>query len=144
MTLATQLAVGRTSFFISGIVSLVSLASAGTVGRRSAVSPRSSEGCTRSLSWVTNGRLASTIGPVDFTPGTSARANARSGGNAALSALNAGIAADRVCGSWSTVCSSALFWRANALAVVLKSVMRFSRFWGCVSSAPETSPCAAM
>ena len=70
MTLTTQLAAGRTSFFISGIVALVSLASAGTVGRRSAVRPRSSEGWTSSRSWVMNGRLASTVGPVDLTPGS--------------------------------------------------------------------------
>src|SRR6202012_5847767 len=118
MTLTTQLAAGRTWFFMSGIVSLASLASAGTVGFRSAVRPRSSDGWTRSLSWVTNGRLASTIGPVDFTPGMSALASVRRGGKAALRALNAGIADPSVLGSWATVCSSDGFTRANALAVV--------------------------
>ena len=68
----------------------------------------------------------------------SARANARRGGNAALSALNAGMAADSVLGSWATVCSSAVFSRAKALAVVLKSVIRFSRFCGWASTAPAT------
>src|ERR1700683_4256108 len=56
-TLLTQLDGGRTSFFISGIVSLVSFASDGTVYLRSLVSPRSSDGCTNRRSWLMNGRL---------------------------------------------------------------------------------------
>ena len=67
MTLTTQLEAGRTWFLISGIVSLVSLASAGTVGLRSAVRPRSSAGCTSALSWLMNGRLASTVAGVLFS-----------------------------------------------------------------------------
>ena len=61
-----------------------------------------------------NGRLASIVGPVDLTPGISATASFSSGGKAALSALKAGIAADSVRGSWTTVLRSATFSRANA------------------------------
>ena len=56
-----------------------------------------------------NGRLASIAGPADVTPGISACASASTGGNAALSALNAGIAAASVSGSSATACWSATF-----------------------------------
>ena len=138
--MATQLDAGRTPFFISGIVELVRCASAGIVGERSWVRPSSSDGCTSRRSCVMNGRLASIVGPVDLTPGISVRASARSGGNAALSALNAGVAAASVFGSSATACWSATFWRANAPAVVLKSVIRLCRFCGCASIAPATVP----
>ena len=123
-TLATQLEAGRTWFLNSGMLSCVSLARAGTVGLRSWVRPRSSEGWTSSLSCVMKGRLASTVGPVDLTPGSSARASRRKGGKAALSALKAGIAADRVLGRSATVRRRLACSRANANAVVLKSVTR--------------------
>ena len=90
-TFATQLDAGRTSSFMNGIVASLRCASAGIVGTRSWVRPRSSDGCTSWRSCVMNGRLASIIGPVLLTPGISARASVRSGGNAAFSALNAGI-----------------------------------------------------
>ena len=79
-----------------------------------------------------------------MTPGVRARANARSGGNAAFSALKAGIAVDSVLGSSATLCCSATFWRANEFAVVLKSVIRFWRFCEWASIAPAAVPCAAM
>ena len=66
------------------------------------------------------------------------------GGKAALSALKAGSAADSVRGSSRTVFSSAMFSRAKALAVVLKSVTRLLRFWGWASRAPAVVPWAAM
>ncbi len=102
-----------------------------------------------------NGRLASIIGPVDLTAGTRALASFGSGPgaqfgtcgpaqNAAFRACRAGIAAPSVLGSSATACSSATFWTANACAVVLKLVIRFWRFCGWVSIAPETSPCSAI
>jgi hypothetical protein len=108
------------------------------------VRPRSSDGCTNWRSCDISGRLASIIGPVLLTPGISAVANLRNGGNAALSALNAGIPAASVLGSAATLFSSATFSRANALAVVLKSVIKFCRFCGLLSIAPATGPCAAI
>ena len=46
-----------------------------------------------------NGRLASIVGPEDLTPGISAVESFSSGGNAAFSASNAGVAAASVFGS---------------------------------------------
>ena len=138
MTLTWQFEAGRTSFFMNGIVAWLSLASARTVEERSLVRPPSSDGRTSSRSWWKNGRLASIIGAVVLAAGTRSRANARSGGNALLSALSAGIATDSVRGSSAIVADSATFSRANAFAVVLKSVIRFLRFSGCVENAPLT------
>ena len=129
---------------MSGIVAFVSLASAGTVTDRSDVNPRSSCGRTSSRSCSMNGRLASTVGPVETTPGVSVRASWRSGGNAAFSALNAGIAVDSVRGSSAIERCNAPLWRANDSAVVLKSVIRFCRFCGWASIAPATGPCSAI
>ena len=91
-----------------------------------------------------NGRLASIAGPAETTPGSSARASVRNGGNAAFKALNAGIAAASVRGSSATAFSSATFWRANAFAVVLKSVIRLCRVRGCALSACATVAWAAI
>src|ERR1700750_1540207 len=98
-----------------------------------------------------NGRLASTIGPVDFVAGISALASCRSGPgaqlgiagpeqNARLSELRAGMATCNVTGSSATARWRFALCRANAFAVVLKSVTRFSRFFGCVLKAADTSP----
>src|SRR6201985_1280098 len=102
-----------------------------------------------------NGRLAAILGPVDLTPGISALASCGSGPgeqlgtcgpeqNAAFRAWKAGIAADRGFGSSATAFASAPFCTANECAVVLKFVIRFWRFFGWVSIAPDTSPCSAI
>src|SRR5438270_669133 len=154
-TLTAQLEAGRIPLAISGVVSRVSLVSGGTVCARSAVRPRSSAGCTSSRSWVMKGRLASIIGPVDFTPGMRALARCGNGPaaqfgtcgpeqNAAFSAWKAGVAAARVFGSSATALESATFLTAKECAVVLKSVIRFWSVRGWVSIAPDTSPCSAI
>src|ERR1700726_4019398 len=107
---------------MTGIVATVSRASAGTVTVGSLARPCSSEGWTSNLSWLIKGRLASTVGPVLWTPGISAVARRRSGGKAAFNALKAGIAALIVVGKSATAFSRFTFWRASAAAVVLKSL----------------------
>ena len=89
-----------------------------------------------------NGRLASIVGPEDLTPGISAVESLSSGPNAAFSAPNAGVAAASVFGRSLTAFDSATFWRANAFAVVLKSVIRLSSSCGWALRAPATVPCA--
>ena len=143
-TFARQLDAGRTPFRINGIDSAVRSASAGIVAARSDASPPSSDGCTSSLSWVMNGRLASIAGPAETTPGMRALASVSTGGSAALTAFSAGTAVRSVFGSSATAFSSATFSRANACAVVLKSVTRLWRLFGCATSAPATVPCAAI
>src|ERR1700734_3499568 len=102
-----------------------------------------------------NGSDTSIIGPVDLTPGISALASCGTGPGeqlgtagpehkAAFSALKAGVAADSVLGSSATACESATLWLANAPAVVLKSLIRFSSVWGWVSIAAATGPCSAI
>src|SRR5947209_20363521 len=102
-----------------------------------------------------NGRLASTMGPVDFTPGISAlaRVGNEPGAQAGTAgpeqmiefrALKAGMATASVWGSsatarWRLFCSMASEW-----AVVLKSETRFLRFVGLVSSAAATWPPLSM
>ncbi len=68
------------------------------------------------------------------------RASWRRGGNALFRALNAGIAVASVVGRSATACWRETFSRANAPAVVLKSVTRFWRFGGCMSIAAATVP----
>src|SRR5437588_8811745 len=77
MTLTWQLDAGLTSFFMNGIDSWLSLASAGIVWARSLVRPPSSWGRTRRRSWWKKGRLASIIDAVESGPGTSVRVRAR-------------------------------------------------------------------
>ena len=98
-----------------------------------------------------NGRLASTIGPVDLTPGMSALASLGSAPGAhagtwgpeqmiELSALKAGVAAASVPGSSATVRCRLACWMASACAVVLRSETRFLRLLGLLSSAADTVP----
>src|SRR5579859_4020751 len=144
MTVETQLEAGRTWSRRNGIDSRVSSARAGMVTRRSAASPCSSDGCTSWRNWLKNGRLASTIGPVETTPGTSVRASWRRGGKAAFRALKVGMATASVWGRLRTAAVRATFERANACAVVLKSVTRFWSVCGLALSAAATVPAWAM
>ena len=124
---------------MNGIVSWLSFASAGIVRARSLVSPRELGGLDEQPELVEErqARVDHRAGRLDARDQV-ARELA-SGGNALLSAFSAGIATASVLGS-SLIGSTAVatFSRANASAVVLKSVIRLSRSGGLLSSAPLT------
>jgi len=101
MTSFWQLEADRTCCS-SGIVASLSWASDGTVGTRSATSPRNSGVETSLRAWPMSGIEASMAGPDERT----AAASERRAGNDALSASSAGLAARSVRGSSATVCSS--------------------------------------
>jgi len=119
----------------SGTVASLSWASDGTVGTRSATSPRNSGVETSLRAWPMSGIEASMAGPDERTAGRSAAASERRAGNDALRASRAGLAACSVCGSSVTVCSSDDCWPANAAAVRLKLVIRACSSGGLASSA---------
>ncbi len=93
------------------------------------------------------GNAASIVAAVSFTPGRISIANARVGGKAALSALNAALAVASVLGRMATAARRLASSAASAAIVVLKLDTR-SLSWvslrtrpADVRAAPETSRC---
>src|SRR6476469_8432287 len=82
----------RSVFGSSVIAWSVRLASAAVAGESSLTTPPSSDGETNGRIWAIHGNAASIVAGVPRTPGRISRANARVGGNAAFSEVNARLA----------------------------------------------------
>ena len=107
-----------------GMFVFTSLASFGTVGRRSATSPRSSRSETSARTWAMNGVAARSVAGVDSVPGSASRAKARSAGNDELRLAKASREAASVVGSSSIARPRAMSSAANEPEKVRKLVTK--------------------
>src|SRR3954466_3968184 len=106
----------------SVIARSVSLASPAVAGESWRTTPPSSAGDTSLRIWAIHGNAAVIVAGVSRTPGRISRANARVGGNAALSAANARLALSSVGASSRIGVRRLPASDANAAVVPLKLV----------------------